>query len=54
VPFYYPHAIADGNQRIPIRNTLEFSTTVLSTLSPYLKYSFSVCNNFIPYFVTCY
>jgi len=34
--FYIPHALADGNQRIRIREkTLEFST-VLSTLSPYL------------------
>ena len=33
--FYCPHALADGNQCIPIREkTLEFST-VLSTLSPY-------------------
>jgi len=31
------HALADGNQRIQIREkTLEFSSTVLSTLSPYL------------------
>ena len=36
--FYCPHALADGNQRIQIRDkTLEFST-VLSTLSPYLAY----------------
>jgi len=34
--FYCPHALADGNQRIRIREkTLEFSSTVLSTLSPY-------------------
>ena len=31
--FYCPHALAGGNQRIRIR---EFSSTVLSTLSPYL------------------
>jgi len=35
--FYCPHALADGNQRIRIRKkALEFSSTVLSTLSPYL------------------
>ena len=35
--FYCPHALAVGNQRIRIRKkTLEFSSTVLSTLSPYL------------------
>jgi len=34
--FYCPHALADGNQRIRItEKTLEFSSTVLSTLSPY-------------------
>ena len=34
--FYYPHALADGNQRTRIREkTLEFSSTVLSTLSLY-------------------
>jgi len=33
--FYCPHALADGNQRIRIREkTLEFSSKVLSTLSP--------------------
>ena len=33
--FYCPHALADTNQRIRIREkTLEFSSTVLSTLSP--------------------
>jgi len=33
-----PHALADGNQRIRIRQkTLEFSSTLLSALSPYLK-----------------
>jgi len=33
--FYCPHALADDNQRIQIREkTLEFSSTVLSTLSP--------------------
>jgi len=36
--FYCPHALADGNQRIRIREkTLEFSSTVLSTLSPNLR-----------------
>ena len=36
--FYCPHAIADSNQRIQIREkTLEFSSTVLSTLSPYFR-----------------
>jgi len=34
--FYCPHALADGNEHIWIRQkTLEFSSTVLSTLSPY-------------------
>jgi len=32
--FYYPHTLADGNQRIRIRQKmLEFSSTVLSSLS---------------------
>jgi len=32
---YCPHALADGNQRIRIREkTLEFSSVVLSALSP--------------------
>jgi len=36
--FYCPHALADGSQRIWIREkTLEFSSTVLSTLSPCLQ-----------------
>jgi len=36
VQFYCPHALADGNQRIRItEKTLEFSSTVLATLSPY-------------------
>ena len=35
--FYCPHALADDNQRIQIRQkTLEFSWTVLSTMSLYL------------------
>jgi len=35
--FYCPHALADGSQRILImENTMEFYSTVLSTLSPYL------------------
>jgi len=34
--FYCPYAVADGNQHIQIREkTLEFSSAVLSTLSPY-------------------
>ena len=34
--FYFPQATAAGNQRIRIREkTLEFSSTVLSTLAPY-------------------
>jgi len=34
--FYCPHALAGGNQRIRIREKmLEFSSTVLCTLSPY-------------------
>jgi len=37
--FYCPHALAGGNQLIRIREkTLEFSSTVLSTLSPYLQF----------------
>ena len=36
--FYCLHALADGNQCIRIREyTLEFSSTVLSTLFPYLQ-----------------
>jgi len=32
--FYSPHAVADGNQRIRVREkTLEFYSTALSTLS---------------------
>jgi len=32
--YYCPHALADGNQRMQIsEKTLEFSSTVLSTLS---------------------
>ena len=35
--FYYPHALADGDHRIRImEKMLEFSSTVLSTLSLYL------------------
>jgi len=35
---YCPHALADGNQRIQIREKmLEFSSTVLSTMSSYLS-----------------
>ena len=34
--FYCLHALADGNQHIFSENMLEFSTTMLSTLSPYL------------------
>ena len=38
--FYSPCALADGSQRIWIREkTLEFSSTVLSTLSPFLYFS---------------
>ena len=38
--FYCPHALADGNQHIQIREkTLEFSV-VLSTLSPCLSVKF--------------
>jgi len=37
--FYCPHALADGNQRIRIREKkLKFSSTVLSALSPYLLF----------------
>jgi len=35
--FYFPHALCYCNQRIQIREKMpEFSSTVLSTLSPYL------------------
>jgi len=38
VEFYCPQALADGNQGILVREkTLEFSSTVLSTLFPYLN-----------------
>ena len=41
VQFYCPHALADGNQCIQIsEKTLEFSSTVLSTLSLYLLSKF--------------
>jgi len=34
--FYCPHALDDGNQRFRVmEKTLEFSPTVLPTLSPY-------------------
>ena len=37
--FYFPYALADGSQCIQIREkTLEFSWTVLSTLSVYLQH----------------
>ena len=37
--FYFPYALADGSQCIRIREkTLEFSWTVLSTLSVYLQH----------------
>ena len=36
--FYCPNALADGDQCIQIgKKTLQFSSTVLSTLSPYLN-----------------
>jgi len=36
--FHCPHALADSNQRIRTREKmLEFSSTVLSTLCPYVK-----------------
>jgi len=34
--FYCPHALADGNQHIRIKKTLEFSSIMLSTLPPYI------------------
>jgi len=38
VQFYCPHAPADGNQCIQIREKmLEFSSTMLPTLPPYLQ-----------------
>jgi len=39
--FYCPHALADGNQRIRVtEKTLEFSSTVLSTLSQKKHFNF--------------
>jgi len=36
--FYCPYALADGSQHIPLmEKTLEFSSVVLSTLSPYIN-----------------
>ena len=49
--FFCPHALADSNQHIWIREkTLEFSSTVLPTLSPYLAQAlkieeFALCIN---------
>jgi len=44
--FYCPHALADGNQRIRIREKmLELSLTVSSTLSPYLNQSLYLHKN---------
>jgi len=41
--FYCPHALADGNQRIQIREkTLEFSSAVLSARSAYLPHNESL------------
>ena len=41
--FFCSHAVADGNQRVRIREkTLEFSSTVLSTLSLYLSNSIKI------------
>ena len=45
--FYCPHALADGNQRIYIREkTLEFSVTVLSTLSQNNTRHYTPVHNF--------
>jgi len=39
------HALADGNQYIRIREKmLEFSSTLLSALSPYLEYTTAYLN----------
>jgi len=43
--FYCPHALADGNQRIQIREkTLEFSSTVIYTVSV-VDSEINLCNN---------
>ena len=53
VKVYCPHALADGNQRIWIREKmLEFSSTVLSTLSPYLIPEQPVKGKASPYSIT--
>ena len=45
--FYCPHALAEGKQSTRIgEKTLEFSSTVLSTLSPYLQ-EYSTCQQVI-------
>ena len=45
--FYCPHALAEGKQSTRIgEKTLEFSSTVLSTLSPYLQ-EYSTCQQAI-------
>ena len=44
---YCPHALAEGKQSTRIgEKTLEFSSTVLSTLSPYLQ-EYSTCQQVI-------
>jgi len=44
--FYYPHALADSNQNIQIREKmLEFSSTVLSRLSLYPDWTNNNNNN---------
>jgi len=51
--FYCPHALADGNQRIRIREKMqEFSSTVLSTLSPYLDLLMNNCVRYASYMRT--
>jgi len=39
--FYCPHALADGNQCIQIREKTLKSSTVLSTLTPFLIYEYN-------------
>jgi len=39
--FYCPHALADGNQCIQIREKMLKSSTVLSTLTPFLIYKYN-------------
>jgi len=54
--FYCPHALADGNQHIRVREeTLKFSSTVLPALSPYRRLSskFAIKSLNIPLYIKC-